>query len=311
MRTKKYAPAPDELVFQLETGSSVFVIGAPASPFLWKVSLISNCFLEGANEGSPWVPPAVQLFVAICHGNVDTRTFNTLCHISNDISIDSNVVFQSQLLDTSFQLEANVRLVGGSPEISQNSWRLVAKTVQRDQVVWISDQIQISFGTIALKVLPSFNGTCFVGARCIFELKVMNPFGIPVPGATVTVVNNNDSIRNFSFSPVLHAAVSDCYGMLSVFVEFSEDVIGGGIAVIGLIAHDADGTRYITTKNVTVVNIVDSVINVDKLDFTVDSVSTTLAPSFHFRSNQTGDPCYSSFSRCFHNSFCSVNFLWH
>ena len=144
----------------------------------------------------------------------------------------------------------------------------------------------------------------------MFELKAVNPFGIPVPGAAVTITDNNDSIGNFSFSPAIHSAVSNCYGLLTVSLEFSEVVIGG-IAVIGLIAHDADGTRYITTKNVTVVNIVDSVINIDKLDFTVDSVSTTLAPSFHFRSNQTGDPCYSSFSRCFHNSFCSVNFLWH
>lgn len=296
MWSKKYAPSPDEVLLQLEAGSSVFVIGAPATSFSWKVSLISKCFLEGANQNTLWKPPAMQLFVAICHGDADASLFNQLCHVSNEITIQSNVVFQSQLSDSSFQLEANVRLVGGSPEISQNSWRIVAKTIHKDQAIWISDQIQISFGKTAMKVLSSPNETCFVGARCIFELKATNPFGIPVPGAAVTVMDNNDSVRNFSFSPVFHSAVSNCFGLLSVSVEFSEDVFGG-IAVIGLISHDIDGTGYLTTKNLTVVNIVDAVINPGKLAWTIDPVTTAFAPSFHFRSNQTGEAheCYSIF----------------
>jgi hypothetical protein len=287
MLSNVFAPATDEVRIELEAGCSSFVIGAPAVPFLWKVSLITKCILEGAFDSGPWVPPEVELFVAACHADALLSSFNKFCHISNELLIDSKVIFQNQYLDSTFHLAADVRLTGGSPEISQG-WRLILKTVQSDQIVWLSDEIQISFGSIAMKVLPVSNDNCFIGTRCVFELKAINPFGIPVPGASVTLVDNFNEIRKFSFSPRFHLAVSDIHGILTVSVEFQEEAIDG-IVVVGLILHDAGGTKYLTTKNVSVVNIVDTITNPGKLDFTTDFVARAFAPSFHFRSNRTGE----------------------
>jgi hypothetical protein len=287
MLSKKFAPATDEVRIELETGCSTFVIGAPAVPFRWKVSLIAKCTLEGAFDSIPWVPPEMELFVAVCHADALLSSFDTFCHISNEVLIDSRVILQTKHSDSTFQLAADVRLIGGSPEISQ-SWRLIAKTRQNNQIIWLSDEIQISVGQIAIKALPLSNENCFIGTRCVFEFKAINTFGIPVPGASVTLVDNFNQIRNFSFSPRFHSAVSDIHGLLVVSIEFQEQVTGG-IVVVGLMLHDAGGTRYLTTKNISVVNIVDSVTNPGKLDFSKDFVTRAFAPSFRFRSNRTGE----------------------
>jgi hypothetical protein len=200
----------------------------------------------------------------------------------------SNYVFQSELADSTFQLSASVRFIGSSPEISGNSWRLVAKTVENDVAVWMSHEIQISFGAIALKVLPSSNEVCYIGARCIFEFHAMNPFGMPVPGVVLTVVDTDQYTKNSFFLPRLHSAVSNNYGFLSVSIEYQREIIGG-IAIIGFMLHGAGGTRYLTTKNITVVNIVPSISNPEQLDFSKDMVTTAFAPGFHFRSNKTGE----------------------
>jgi hypothetical protein len=291
MLSTHVAPALDEVRFELETGSSVFMIGAPAVPFLWKVSLITNCVLEGAKDNGLWIPPKVELFVAVCHSNSEIYSFSKNCHISNEVSIDSGVVLQSRLWDSTFQLSATVRIVGGSPEISKSNWRLIAKTIQGEQIVWISDAIQISFGLVALKVLSSTNDVCYIGTRCVFDLKASNPFRIPAPGVSVTITNYDESIGNFSFVARSHSAVSNRYGLMMLSVEFAEEILGG-VAVLGFVVHDSGGTRFLTTKNVTVVNIVDSIINVEKLEFSKDLVATAFAPSFHFRSNKTGEASY-------------------
>ena len=288
MLSKPFAPAPDEVRFELETECSTFLVGAPAVQLLWKVSLVSNCILEGAVDDLRWSPPKVELFVAICHSEANISSFNKLCQISNEVTMHSNFLFQNELADSTFQLSASVRFIGSSPEISGNSWRLVAKTVENGVAVWMSHEIQISFGTIALKVLPSSNEVCYIGARCIFEFHAMNPFGMPAPGVVLTVVDTDQSTRNSFFLPRLHSAVSNNYGFLSVSIEYQREIIGG-IAIIGFMLHGAGGTRYLTTKNITVVNIVQSISNPEQLDFSKDMVTTAFAPGFHFRSNKTGE----------------------
>jgi hypothetical protein len=287
MLSKLFAPAPDEVRFELETECLIFLIGAPAVKLLWKVSLVSNCILEGAADNLRWSPPKVELFVAMCHSDANLSSFSKLCQISNEVTMHSNFVFQSELLDSTFQLSASVRFIGSSPEISENSWRLVAKTVENDVVVWLSHEIQISFGTIALKVLPSSNEVCYIGARCIFEFQAMNSFRMPVPGVVVTVADTDQSARSSLFLPRLHSAVSNNDGFLSVSVEYQREIIGG-IAIIGFMLHGAEGTRYLTTKNITVVNIMQSILNPERLDFSKDFFFTAFAPGFHFRSNKTG-----------------------
>jgi hypothetical protein len=288
MLSKPFAPAPDEVRFELETECSTFLVGAPAVKLLWKVSLVSNCILEGAVDDLRWYPPKVELFVAICHSEANISSFSKLCQISNEVTMHSNFVFQSELADSTFQLSASVRFIGSSPEISGNSWRLVAKTVENDVAVWMSHEIQISFGAIALKVLPSSNEVCYIGARCIFEFHAMNPFGMPVPGVVLTVVDTDQYTKNSFFLPRLHSAVSNNYGFLSVSIEYQREIIGG-IAIIGFMLHGAGGTRYLTTKNITVVHIVQSISNPEQLDFSKDMVTTAFAPGFHFRSNKTGE----------------------
>lgn len=287
MLSSTLTSAPDELHFELESGSSSFFVGAPSVPFIWKVSLVTKCVLEGVVDDGTWAPPKVELFVASCHVNAEINSFSKFCQISNDVLIDSNAVFQSHRFDSTFQLAAKVRLIGGSPEMLQSSWRLIFKTTQSDQVVWLSDEIQISFGHTSFKVLPSSSDVCFIGTRCVFELKAMNPFGIPMPGTALTLVDNYKFLKNFTFSSRFHSAVSDNKGLLTVSIEFQEEVISS-IVVIGFLAHDVGGTKYLTTKNVTIVNIVDVIANPGKLQFSADFTSKTFAPSFHFRSNRTG-----------------------
>ena len=282
------APAPDEMRFEMVIGSSIFLIGAPAVPFQWKVSLVSNCNLEGAIDDGLWVPPAVELVLAVCHANSEIFSFNKNCHVANEFVIDSNLVVQSRLEDATFQLAASVRLIGGSPEISKSNWRLVAKTMQSGQIVWMSDSIQVSFGTVSLKVMSSSSEMCYIGARCVFEFRAMNPYGIPAPGTFVTIANHDESITNFSFVSRFHSAVSNRHGFLTLSVEFVEE-FGGGFAILEFIVHDSGGTRFYTTKNVSVINILDVIINSLTLEFSKDMVSTALAPSFHFRSNKTGE----------------------
>jgi hypothetical protein len=208
--------------------------------------------------------------------------------MSNEIRIDSNTVHQIQRLDKAFELEMYVRLMGNSPEISSKGWRFVAKTIQNDQIVWISKEITISYGSVALRTLLSPHDVCFIGARCSFEFQAINPFDLPVPGVALTIIDNNNYIQNSSFSSRFHSGVSNSRGLLTVSVEF-QNVVSGKFAVIGFIVHDAGGSRYLTTKNVTVVNIITLVKNPGKLDFSRDLSSTTIAPSFHFRSNRTGE----------------------
>jgi hypothetical protein len=74
-------------------------------------------------------------------------------------------------------------------------------------------------------------------------------------------------------------------------VEFVEEV-GGEFAILQFILHDCGGTRFYTTKNVTVISIVDIIINSLTLEFSKDMASTAFAPSFHFRSNKTGETKY-------------------
>jgi hypothetical protein len=297
MLSKRFAPAPDEVRFELETECLTFLVGAPAVKLLWKVSLVSNCILEGAVDNLRWSPPKVELFVAICHSEANMSSFSKLCQISNEVTMHSNFVFQSEHADSSFQLSASVRFIGSSSEISEKNWRLVAKTVENDVVVWMSHEIQISFGAIALKVLPSSNEICYIGARCTFDFHAMNPFGIPVPGVVVTVVNSDQSAKNsFSLSR-LQNAVSNNHGFLSVSIEYQREIIGG-IAIIGFMLHGAGGTRYLTTKNITVVNIVQSILNPEPLDFSKDMVFTAFAPGFHFRSNKTGETKHQELIPC-------------
>lgn len=291
MLSTQSSPAPDEVRFELETGSSVFIIGAPAVPFLWKVSLITKCFLEGAIDNGLWVPPTVELFVAVCHAASEIFSFDKYCHISSELKIVSGGVLQRRMLDSTFQLSASIRIIGGSPEIWPSNWRLIAKTFESDQIVWISDAIQISFGTVALKVLSSSNEVCFIGTRCVFELKASNPFGISASGASVTIVNQDESIGNFSFVPRFHSAVSNRHGLITLSVELKEEALGG-VVILGFIIHDSGGSRFFTTKNVTVVNIVDSIIAIQRLEFSKDLASTAFAPSFHFRSNITGETIF-------------------